>query len=304
MAILLQRRRTAGVQSDEALDAGARSRRWLAVGLLVIGFGLAAVSLLGPMASSIVDYRVTETLRNQTIGLDLVSLFLVAPLAVLAAVLVLRGHVAGPALALGIGAYTSYMFVQYILGPDYVELPGNNERLFPLALLLFAAGWVVALAAWHAFDVGRVPTSRRRERMIGRVVLPVLAFLAFFRYLPALADWMSATPEDEGYLAGPSFSWAIAMLDLGVFLPATVIACVGLVREWRWAQKALYLVVGWFGLVGVAVASMAITMYLNDDSNASVNSAVFMTVLGLAFAALALWVFRPLFQRRVVPPGE
>jgi hypothetical protein len=256
------------------------------------------------MASSIVDYRVTETLRNQTIGLDLVSLFLVAPLAVLAAVLVLRGHVAGPALALGIGAYTSYMFVQYILGPDYVELPGNNERLFPLALLLFAAGWVVALAAWHAFDVGRVPTSRRRERVIGRVVLPMLAFLAFFRYLPALADWMSATPEDEGYLAGPSFSWAIAMLDLGVFLPATVIACVGLVREWRWAQKALYLVVGWFGLVGVAVASMAITMYLNDDSNASVNSAVFMTVLGLAFAALALWVFRPLFQRRVVPPGE
>jgi hypothetical protein len=247
-----------------------------------------------------VDYRVTETLRNQTIGLDLVSLLVGAPLCVLAAALVLRGSVAGPALALGIGVYTSYMFVQYILGPDYANLPGNNERIFPLCLLLFSAGWIVAFAAWHALDVGPVPTSRRRERLIGRVVLPVLAFLAFFRYLPALADWMSATPEDEAYLAGPSFSWAIAMLDLGVFLPATVVTCVGLVRGRPWARQAMYLLVGWFGLVGAAVAAMAITMYVNDDPNASAGNAVFMTALGIAFAALALWVYAPLFRPRLV----
>ncbi len=183
----------------------------------------------------------------------------------MAAALALRGRVVGPALALGIGAYTSYMFVQYILGPDYGDLPGNNERLFPLCLLLFATGWMVALAAWQSPDLERVASSRRRERTIGRFVLPILGFLAFFRYVPSLADWMSPTPEDEGYLAGPSFAWAIAMLDLGVFLPATVVTCVGLIRGRLWAQKALYLVVGWFGLVGLAVAAMAIAMYVNDD---------------------------------------
>ena len=83
------------------------SRAWLAAGLLVIASGLVGVALLGPLASDVIDYRVTETLRNQTIGLDAVSLFVVAPLSLLAAMLVLRGHVAGPALALGIGAYTS-----------------------------------------------------------------------------------------------------------------------------------------------------------------------------------------------------
>jgi hypothetical protein len=299
VATLLQRRRTAEAASRLGSDAAARSQRRLANGLFVIGSGLAAVALLGPLGSGVVDYRVTETLRNQTIGLDIVSLFLVAPLCVLAAILVLRRHVVGPALALGIGAYTSYMFVQYILGPDYRNLPGNNERLFPLCLLLFAAGWIVALVAWNAGDVDRNPMSRRRDRLIGRVVLPVLAFLTFFRYLPALADWMSAAPEDEGYLAGPSFSWAIAMLDLGVFLPATVAACVGLVRGTTWAHNALYTVVGWFGLVGVAVAAMAITMYVNDDPNASGASVVFMTALGLAFAALAFWVFRLLCRPRL-----
>ena len=87
------------------------------LGLAGIAGGLLAVALLGPLASEVVDYRITETLRNQLIGLDAVSLFVAAPLAALAAALVLRRQVAGFALALGIGAYTAYMFLQYVLGP-------------------------------------------------------------------------------------------------------------------------------------------------------------------------------------------
>src|SRR5207249_655637 len=111
-------------------------------------------------------------------------------------------------------------------------------------------------------------------------------------YVPALADWMSATPEDDVYLAGPGFAWAIATLDLGVFLPATLAACIGLFRGDRWAQKLAYVVVGWFGLVGPAVAAMAITMYVNDDPSASGGNAVFMITLGVAFSALALFLYR------------
>jgi hypothetical protein len=299
MSVVIPRQtRAPRVDSRVRAESRTASQRWLAAGLLTIAAGLALVALLGPLAFEVIEYRVTETLRNQTIGLDAVSLFVVAPLALLAAVQVLRGRVAGPALALGIGAYTSYMFVQYILGPDYADLPGNNERLFPLALLLLASGWAVALAGWRSFDVTRIARSRRRDLAIGRVVLPVLGFLAFFRYLPALADAMSSTPADEGYLAGPSFFWAIAMLDLGVFLPLTVVACVGLVRDAPWAQKALYAVVGWFGLVGPAVAAMAIAMYVNDDPASSAAVALFMTGLGLAFALLAVVLYRPLFGSR------
>ena len=270
----------------------------LALGLVAIAVGLAAVALLGPLATGAIDYHVTETLRNQTIGLDAVSLLVVAPLSALAALLVLRRHVAGAALGLGVGAYTSYMFVQYILGPEYERLPGNNELLFPLYLVLFALGWIVALAAWNAFDAERLPHSPGRDRLVGRIVLPLLAFLAFSRYLPALADWMSPRPEDPGYLAGPTFSWMIAMLDLGIFLPATVAACVGLRRRTPWAHKALSAVVGWFALVGLAVAGMAITMYVNDDPNASGLNAIFMTTLGALFAALGLFVFWPLFANK------
>lgn len=110
---------------------------------------------------------------------------------------------------------------------------------------------------------------------------------------------MSSSPEDPGYLAVPTFSWAIALPDLGVFLPATVAACVGLVRGPPWAHKAHYTVVGWSGLVGPAVAAMAITMYAKDDPNASGANVIFMTALGLVFAALAIFFYRALFR-----PGQ
>src|SRR5829696_1061114 len=107
---------------------------------------------------------------------------------------------------------------------------------------------------------------------------------------------MSGNPVEPGYTAGPTFFWAIALLDLGVFLPATVATCVGLRRRADWARKALYLVGGWFGLVGPAVAAMAIAMKLIDDPNASVAGAVSMTALGVAFAVLALVLYRPLLR--------
>ena len=299
MSTHVERRPRSSVRpSREANDRQTPPQVGLAFGLAAIGVGLAIVALLGPFAAGVIDYHVTETLRNQTIGLDAVSLLFVAPLSAVAALLVARRHAAGTALGLGIGAYTSYMLVQYVLGPEYERLPGNNELLFPLYLLLFVLGWLVAIRAWKSFDPERLPPSRRRDLLIGRVVLPLLAFVVFFRYVPALADWMSSSPEDPGYLAGPTFSWAIAMLDLGVFLPATVAACVGLVRGTRWAPKALYTVVGWFALVGSAVAAMATAMYVNDDPNASGVNVVFMTALGLVFVVLALVISRPLFQAR------
>jgi hypothetical protein len=270
----------------------------LALALVALAAGLAAVALLGPLTGGPIDYHVSETLRNQTIGLDAVSLLVVAPLALTAAVLARRGHVAGPALALGVGAYTAYMFVQYIVGPDYLSRPGDNERLFPLYLCLFTLGWGSALLAWHALAAAPPTVPRRRARLLATRVLPLFAVLAFARYIPVLADVMSGDPRDAGYRAGPTFFWAIALLDLGVFLPATAAACVGLARRRPWARRALFLVVGWFGLVGPAVAAMAITMSVNHDPNASTANAIAMTILGLAFAALAVAVYRPLCSRQ------
>jgi hypothetical protein len=49
---------------------------------------------------------------------------------------------------------------------------------------------------------------------------------------------------------------------------------------------------------------MAITMYVNDDPNASGANVVFMTALGLALVILALILYRPLFQKHADAAGS
>jgi hypothetical protein len=181
MTTLAQRSSSASPALSRADASEAGAHAWLGLGLLALGIGLAASSLIGPLVADAIDFHVTETLLNQMIGLDAVSLVVVAPLSVVAGVLVLRRHAAGPPVALAVGAYTAYMLVQYILGPDYLGLPGDSQVLFPLYLALFTLGWGTALAAWNAVDVERLPRSRSRDRLVGGVVLPLLGFLALFR---------------------------------------------------------------------------------------------------------------------------
>ena len=73
-------------------------------------------------------------------GLDTVSLAVVAPMAAVAGLLSLRGRSLGALPGFGPAAYAIYMVPQYVLGPDYSHLAGNNERWFPLLLIIFGLG--------------------------------------------------------------------------------------------------------------------------------------------------------------------
>ena len=272
-------------------------RRGLALGSAALAAALAVNSLLGPLVTGAIEYRFSETLVHQGIGLDFVSLTLVAPLLVAAAVLARRGHPAAPALALGPGAYAAYMSVQYVIGPEYTALPGNNERFFLLHLGLLVLGLALAVRAWAAADpAGLPPRSRRGERRWGGALL-LLGTLLILRYAPILVGLSTGGLRVPEYRENPTSFLLIAVMDLGVFAPAALAAGVGLRRGRPWAKTALHGVVGWFGLVGPAVAAMAVTMWRRGDPTASpVRTAAFLAV-GVVLAGLAVQLQRPLFRR-------
>ena len=129
-------------------EAPSRASRpvWLALGLLILGAGAASIALLGPLVGDVIRYHVSEGAVNQVVGGDVAGLLLVAPVSVLAGILIWRGHLAGPVLALGPAVYALYRYSQLALGGDFVRYPGNNERFFPLYLGLFVlAGAIVSV---------------------------------------------------------------------------------------------------------------------------------------------------------------
>jgi len=265
--------------------------RWLAAGLIVLAATLAVNTLLGPLVTGVVAYPFSETLVNQTVGLEAVSLFVVASWCLVAARFLLGGHRAGPVLAIPPAAYTAYMFVQYVVGPGYL----TYRPVVAFHLGIFVLSGAVLLGAWAAIDDEALPAlSDRRRRVAGGALLALGAFVAL-QYLPAVEGTLTGRPLSAEAAADPTMYWSIFFLDLGVVLPVTVATAVGLLRGASWANRALYGVAGWYLFVPVSVAAMGVAMLLNDDPNAAVARVVVLAVAGVLFAAFTAWVYRPLF---------
>lgn len=288
-----------GPSSEKTLGEPAR-QVWLAVDLFVLGAGAALVALLGPLAGDVIRYHASEGAVNQIVGGDVAGLVLVAPLSVLAGVLVWRGHRAGPVLALGPAVYALYMYSQLALGGDFVRYPGNSERFFLLYLGLFVVAAAIAVRSWTMIDVQRMPsTARWVDRTLAIFFLVVALFLVVGLHLPGLVDAWAEQPTSSEYLADPAVFWLVKFMDLGIVVPALVVTGIGILRARPWAAKVKYAAVGWTALLGSSVAGMAIMMQATGDPASTIANTVAFSVFAAIALVMAAVVYAPLLRSDV-----
>lgn len=269
---------------------------WLVAGLCTLAAALVLNTLLGPLFSGTIRYHYAESLTNQGIAVDAVAL-IAALIAIVAALLARNHHPAGPVLAFVPATFAAYMAPQYVVGPDYLGLPGNNEQFFLLHIALLIVATAVILTAWRSIDPGLVvPRSTTSDRRRSWVMMSLAAFVALGRWLPSVLDLMSGQPSLPEYLDNPTAHLLIGTLDLGLVVPAAFAAAIGLRVGARWGRTAAYALIGWFALVPASVAAMSITMQINNDPNADPTMTAVFIAAALAFTAGALLLYRPLFR--------
>lgn len=272
--------------------------RVLAALLVVLAVGLVTAAVLGPLVLGRMQYRTSPTTLNQLLGGDAAVLFVVAPVALLAAWLVARGRTAGPLLACGVGAFGVYTYMQVVVGQEYLRLPGNVERFFPLLLGIFVLAEATLVLGWLATPQ-HLPSPRPAMwRTTGAVLVLLAVFLIFGQHLrPMLTAW-----EDPGslieYSSSPTPFWLVKLMDLGIIVPLALVAGVGALRRRPWALRLAYPLLTAYSLLGVAVTAMAVVMLARHDPDASAGTAIGFAVFAAAFVALLLALYRPLFQRR------
>jgi hypothetical protein len=270
--------------------------------VLLLGVGLAVNAVLGPMALGLIRYPVSDSMRNQTIGIDAATLAVVTPACLVLGYLLLRSQgrlrgSGGGALALGPGLFATYMVPQYVVGPDYLGRTGNSHRFFLLHLALFVLGGVVSVLAWSAVNDDELPPMTPRIRRVARTVLLCGAgFLVFGLHLRGLVDGLHRVPASRAFRDDPTAFSFVKLLDLGVIVPASIYGAAALLLDLRSARRLLYSMIGWLTLDAIAVFSMAVTMNLNDDVNKSSALAAGFGVLALALLALDVALVRPLLS--------
>ena len=293
-------------QERQLIDTGAplpptRGDVWLARGLFVLGIGAASIALLGPLVANVIRYHASERAINQVVGGDVAGLVLVAPLSIIAGILVLRRRIAGPLLAFGPAVYGLYMYIQLALGADFIRYPGNSERFFPLYLGLFVLAAGIAIRSWTTINPSRLPATRRWvNRVLGIFFLVMAGFLAVGLHLPGLVDAWADQPTSAEYLADPAVFWLVKFMDLGLVVPTMLAIAVGILRNRVWVQKAKYAAVAWAALLGSSVAGMAIVMQASADPAATTANTIAFSLFAAISLTMAAVVYRPLFGRSTV----
>jgi hypothetical protein len=258
---------------------------------------LASVLLLntaaGPLGVGVVSYPISSSMLNQLIGLEAVTVLLVVPAMAWAAVLAFRGDPVAPLVAFGPTSYAAYMFVQYVLGPEY-----DTYSLTVLVQVAIASvAGALSLWAWGLAGSAPMPALSLRTRRWQAGLLAGLAGFVLLRYLPVFVGSLSHRALDAEFVDARTFFWSIVLLDLGVVVPGAVIAAVALWRGRTVGARAFYAVVGWFALTPPSVAAMAAVMIARDDPHASWPTFMLLTTAALVFLAAAVVVFGRLVGR-------
>lgn len=274
---------------------GLRHRWWLAGALGALAAGIAASSTLGPLLTGVMQYRTSATMENQFLGSDAAALIVIAPLATATAVMAVRGRRAAAPLASGIGVYALYTYSQNVIGQEYLRLPGNAERFFPLLLAVFIAAEAVVILAGSQL-AGLPPVSRRLERATAVVLLLVAAFLLFALHLPSMLTAWSDPDSLTEYASAPTPFWMVKLMDLGIVVPVAVSTGIGLWRGAAWARGVLYPLLTGYTCLSISVSAMGAVMWVRDDPDASLALASGFAGIALALVGLLVALYRPLMR--------
>jgi hypothetical protein len=260
--------------------------------LVALGVALAAAALMGPLALGLIEWRVSANSLNQTYGADGAALALLAPASLAAALIAWRGRPVAAPLAFGVGLASLYYGVASVLGADYVQYQGNNERFFLLFLAIIVLSWTVAARGWSAMGA----SSRQPGRTLARATAVVfvaggLAIAsAWLVQLATIATngELTAASDLQAYRESPSAFWLVRIVDLGFIVPLAVASGAGLWRGSPGAARAATGIAAFLTLQASAVLAMGVIMLLRSDPTATPGLVVVLAPITLALAFLTV----------------
>lgn len=256
-------------------------RSELALSALIVLLGV-PVHLAGLLVPEI--YRDPAVLLPQNLGTDLVTLLIGIPLLVVGAIATFRGSLRGRLLWLGALGYLVYAYGMYALGVRWNPLFLAYLALFGLSFYALTVGLVRTDAALiHDAARGRVPVRGVATYLIGIGILVAALWLGE----EVGAVLRGIVPPSVVQFEAPTN--IVHVFDLGIVLPAFVIAAVMLLRDRPWGYVLAGTLLVKASTIGLWVAVM-IWLSARQGIGSPPAYTTFFVALTLGGVALS-WVF-------------
>lgn len=256
-----------------------RGELWLSGLILLLAV---PVHLIGLFVPGI--YRDPAVLVPQNVGTDLVTLCVVIPLLAIAAIAMRHGSLRARLLWLGALGYLVYAYGMYALGVHWNPLFLAYLTLFGLSFFALTIG-LIGTDAPRVRDRtrGRAPVRSVAGYLIGIVVIVAGLWLA--EEIGAVLR--GSVPASVVQTETPTN--IVHVFDLGIVLPAFVVAAVMLLRDRPWGYVLAGTLLVKASTIGLWVAVM---IWLSAGQGFGTPPAFTMFFVALTLCGVALsWVF-------------
>ena len=222
----------------------------------------------------------------QGIGQDIVNLFIVVPILLLAAFFAWRKSKLGLLIWSGAIFYLAYSYTIYSFGLHFNNLFIAYCLILGLSFYSLVYFLISSLrenvSQWFASDVSTKPTG---------IFLVVIAVLFYFIWLSEIipAILINATPKsiiESGLLINP-----VHVLDIAICLPALIVTGIALIKKKNIGFLLAPTMLLFCIFMAVAIAAMLITMKAKGLDTNLVLTAIFgfITLLSSFFLVRHLW---------------
>ncbi len=251
---------------------------------IVISILITAASFTGLFLSTLYN-KEAYNWQIQTIGQDIINLGLVVPILVVSAMLMFDRYRVGARLWAGCLLYLVYTYLIYCFNIHF------NNYFIEYCIILGASFFLLLYYLYVQVKNDREMVAKSRiNKAIGLyfVLLPLVFYILWLSdILPALHE--SSVPEaveSAGLFTNP-----VQVIDLSVMLPGVFITGVLLLKGHRLGEILAPLVLVFFVLMDITIATLVIFM---DKQGIETNSsiAVIMTLLCLLSMMLFFIDFR------------
>lgn len=248
---------------------------WLTFPIVIL---LAIAAGAGLLSSGL--YRDSASLAAQALGQDLITLVVALPALVICALLAARGSQRARLAWLGLLVYVAYTYASYAFGIRW-------NPMFLVYVALLGCSTYALIGGILAVDRTRIKASFTDRTPVRAVSIFLLVIAAVF-YLMWLSEAGPAsltgiTPESIQQDGTPTN--VIHVLDMGLLLPALVIAAISL-----WRRQPLGYTLAPAFIVNLAFLALAILSMAVFQARAGEPASMPMVIIFVALFALSLGV--------------
>lgn len=234
------------------------------------------------------DFYSKETLnwQAQSIGQDMIDLFLVVPCLIITSILAYRKNRIAKMMWGGVVLYLTYTFVLYCFDVHFNTL----FLLYCICLGLSFYSSVYFILTEHKIDSDEIPVNQFVVKFIGIYFL-IISVLFYFLWLSEIIPPLMQHTIPESLVDVGLFTNGVHVIDLAVFLPAIFITGLFLLKRNPLGFILTPVLLSFFVLMDITIGALAIVMKTRGIESDSTLT-IIMGVLSMISLGLLIWYFK------------